>query len=268
MQALSPGSSGADKIYWVTHKYTLVGLYKHPGTQGKGITLPALTFIEPRSERLSEKSSIWLSVTGLFKALLWLCVVINMYVCVCVCVCVCVWCVYACNGGHDCSVPITSRAGMCIMINWWDHGPAWRSTVWDQTKLSLPPSPHLSFSLSLSLSLSPCTSCSLSQKPRMLTGDILHLWGQGCRGKHFPSLTLLQLLIALKKKLHLFIPTCTVYIESVQELQPQLQCTASTKKKTPADNCTSEWPLLKIIKKRHCNTSLKNLLSAAFRHDC
>lgn len=128
-----------------TYTYT-IGLCKHPSTQEKGITLPALTFIEPESERLSKNSSIWLSVTALFKVLLCLCVDINMHACVC-----------ACNGGHDCSVPITSRAGMCSMINWWDHGPAWLCTVWDQTKLSplfIPPPPPLSLFLSVPLARS------------------------------------------------------------------------------------------------------------------
>lgn len=63
--------------------------------------------------------------------------------------------------------------------------PSCSCTVSDHTNpplLSLHPSPPTS---PLSLSL-PRPPCSLSQKPQMLTGDILRLWGQGCRGKHFP----------------------------------------------------------------------------------
>lgn len=93
-------SSAADRFTSFGHKH--IHLYKHHSTHVKGTTLSALTFIESQSERLSKNSSIWLSVTALFEVLVW----------ISICMRVC-----ACNGGHDCSVPTTSRAGMCIMIN-------------------------------------------------------------------------------------------------------------------------------------------------------
>lgn len=69
------------------------------------------------------------------------------------------------------------------------------STVWDQINSFSFPLPLLSLCLFIFLLplLFLILYLSRSQKPRMLTGDILRLWGQECKGKQFPSLTLLQL---------------------------------------------------------------------------
>lgn len=106
-----------------------------PQQAGKGHNSPSSRIYRAIEWDCPKTHQYGFSVTALFKVLAWM----SIRMCVCVCEC-------ACKGGHDCSVPTTSRAGMCIMINWWDHGSAWLCAVWDQTKLTL-------FLLSLSLSL-------------------------------------------------------------------------------------------------------------------
>lgn len=107
----------------------------------------------------------------------------HVSVCKYVCVCLCVWsvCVFVWMWRE--TGPQPSRAGMCMMFNRWAHPVSALYQIILIPLFSLFRLLLLISLLFLTLSRPPC---SLSQKPRMLTGDILHLWGQGCRGKHFP----------------------------------------------------------------------------------